>query len=122
MEQYLGERLKMLREERKWSQSDLAKRLNKAPSTISGYESDARSIPTDVLVSLAILFDISIDEFVGIEKPEQISIKGLNARQRNSIKALRAEYLVSTSNNGQLSNTQMEILRDIIQNFVNIEK
>lgn len=122
MEQYLGERLKMLREERKWSQSDLAKRLNKAPFTISGYESDAHSIPTDVLVSLAILFDISIDEFVGIEKPEQISIKGLNARQRNSIKALRAEYLVSTSNNGQLSNTQMEILRDIIQNFVNIEK
>lgn len=118
MEQYLGERLKMLREERKWSQADLAKRLNKAPSTISGYESDAHSIPTDVLVSLAMLFDISIDEFVGIEKPEQISIKGLSERQQKSIKALRMEYLTPTSSEGKISDEQMKILRDIIRNFV----
>lgn len=41
MEYYLGEKLKSLRESRNWTQADLAKRLNKAVSTISGYESDA---------------------------------------------------------------------------------
>lgn len=41
MEHYLGEKLKKLRESRGWTQADLAKRLNKAVSTISGYESDA---------------------------------------------------------------------------------
>ena len=40
MEHYLGEKLKKLRESRGWTQADLAKRLNKAVSTISGYESD----------------------------------------------------------------------------------
>lgn len=36
MEHYLGEKLKKLRESRGWTQADLAKRLNKAVSTISG--------------------------------------------------------------------------------------
>ena len=36
MEHYLGEKLKNLRESRNWSQAELAKRLNKAVSTISG--------------------------------------------------------------------------------------
>lgn len=50
MEHYLGEKLKNLRESRNWSQAELAKRLNKAVSTISGYESDAHAIPLDVLL------------------------------------------------------------------------
>lgn len=40
MEHYLGEKLKNLRESRNWSQAELAKRLNKAVSTISGYEEE----------------------------------------------------------------------------------
>lgn len=53
MEHYLGEKLKKLRESRGWTQADLAKRLNKAVSTISGYESDAHAIPLDVLASIS---------------------------------------------------------------------
>lgn len=45
MEHYLGEKLKKLRESRGWTQADLAKRLNKAVSTISGYESDSNGRP-----------------------------------------------------------------------------
>ena len=59
MEHYLGEKLKKLRESRGWTQADLAKRLNKAVSTISGYESDAHAIPLDVLASISSLFSIS---------------------------------------------------------------
>ena len=58
MEHYLGEKLKSLRESRNWTQADLAKRLNKAVSTISGYESDAHAIPLDVLASISLLFGI----------------------------------------------------------------
>ena len=36
MGQYLREKLKKLRESRGWTQADLAKRLNKAVSTVSG--------------------------------------------------------------------------------------
>lgn len=56
MEHYLGEKLKKLRESRGWTQADLAKRLNKAVSTISGYESVAHAIPLDVLASIATVY------------------------------------------------------------------
>ena len=65
MEHYLGEKLKKLRESRGWTQADLAKRLNKAVSTISGYESDAHAIPLDVLASISSLFNI----LIGLTKP-----------------------------------------------------
>ena len=44
MEHYLGEKLKKLRESRGWTQADLAKRLNKAVSTVSGYECTCNSV------------------------------------------------------------------------------
>ena len=44
MEYYLGEKLKSLRESRNWTQADLAKRLNKAVSTISGRQVSAGKI------------------------------------------------------------------------------
>ena len=42
MEHYLGEKLKKLRESRGWTQADLAKRLNKAVSTVSGMHMQLR--------------------------------------------------------------------------------
>ena len=43
MEHYLGEKLKKLRESRNWTQAELAKRLNKSVSTVSGYEVERKS-------------------------------------------------------------------------------
>lgn len=58
MEHYLGEKLKKLRESRGWTQADLAKRLNKAVSTISGYESDI-----GVMIQWSISFRRSLATF-----------------------------------------------------------
>ena len=82
MEHYLGEKLKNLRESRNWSQAELAKRLNKAVSTISGYESDAHAIPLDVLVSISLLFGVSTDELLDLE--QRMSFRFLDLR-RNSV-------------------------------------
>ena len=49
MEHYLGEKLKKLRESRGWTQADLAKRLNKAVSTVSGYESDINEQEAEIV-------------------------------------------------------------------------
>ena len=61
MERYLGAKIKELRQSRNWTQAYLAERLNKSVSTVSGYESDAHPVPTDVLISMAELFGISLD-------------------------------------------------------------
>ncbi len=93
MEHYLGEKLKNLRESRNWSQAELAKRLNKAVSTISGYESDAHAIPLDVLVSISLLFGVSTDELLDLETTNVLSLSGLTEEQCNLLRKIRQEYL-----------------------------
>lgn len=97
MEHYLGEKLKKLRESRGWTQADLAKRLNKAVSTVSGYESDAHAIPLDVLASISSLFNISTDELLGLDAPEVLSLSGLTGAQKKTLIKLRNSCPVSIS-------------------------
>lgn len=70
----------------------MAGRLNKAVSTISGYESDAHTISLDVFISVASFFGVSLDELAGIEKPEQVTKFRLSKKQQDVILALRGEY------------------------------
>lgn len=86
-------KVKKLRESRGWTQADLAKRLNKAVSTISGYESDAHAIPLDVLASISSLFSISTDELLGLDAPEVLSLSGLTGAQKKTLIKLRNELL-----------------------------
>lgn len=121
MEHYLGEKLKNLRESRNWSQAELAKRLNKAVSTISGYESDAESdahaIPLDVLVSISLLFGVSTDELLDLETTNVLSLSGLTEEQCNLLRKIRQEYLSPSQRGKDFSKNQMDILHDIISSF-----
>ena len=127
MEHYLGEKLKKLRESRGWTQADLAKRLNKAVSTISGYSDhyvpdgfemdDAHAIPLDVLASISSLFSISTDELLGLDAPEVLSLSGLTGAQKKTLIKLRNELLSPSQKGNDLSPQQMEILHDIIKAF-----
>lgn len=49
----MGARLQALRKAKGWSQEALGRKVNKAKSVISGYESNLRTPPLDVLTSLA---------------------------------------------------------------------
>lgn len=88
MERYLGAKIKELRQSRNWTQAYLAERLNKSVSTVSGYESDAHPVPTDVLISMAELFGISLDALLGLERPTGVSTQGLSASQIKIVEAL----------------------------------
>ena len=114
MEHYLGEKLKNLRESRNWSQAELAKRLNKAVSTISGYESDAHAIPLDVLVSISLLFGVSTDELLDLETTNVLSLSGLTEEQCNLLRKIRQEYLSPSQRGKDFSKNQMDILLSLI--------
>ena len=118
MEHYLGEKLKNLRESRNWSQAELAKRLNKSVSTISGYESDAHAIPLDVLVSISLLFGVSTDELLDLEVTNVLSLSGLTEEQCNLLRRIQQEYLVPSQRGKDFSKNQMDILHDIISSFI----
>jgi transcriptional regulator with XRE-family HTH domain len=57
----LGERIKRLRQERNWSQAQLAQRLNVHQKQVSGYERSVHVPSVEVLIRLAELLDVSLD-------------------------------------------------------------
>jgi len=55
------ERIQDLRDEKFWTQEYVAHELNITQRTYSHYESGTRSIPTDVLINIAALYNVSVD-------------------------------------------------------------
>ncbi len=78
-----GIRIQELRMKHNMSQEALGKKLNKSKSAICGYENNTRVPPLDVLINIAVLFNVSLDYLVGIDKNEMVSINGLNDNQKD---------------------------------------
>lgn len=57
----MAERLKRLRQEREWSQDDLAARIGVNRSTISHWEKGKRVPPLDMAEKLSLVFGVSVD-------------------------------------------------------------
>ena len=55
------ERIRNLREDKDWTQTDVAKKLNCSQRIYSNYERGEVDIPTDILIKLADMHNTSID-------------------------------------------------------------
>ena len=62
----LGEKLKELRLERKWTQGYVANRIGVTASIISAYETGIRQPSYEVLIRLVHLYQVSSDYLLGI--------------------------------------------------------
>ena len=72
-------RIKDLREDKDLKQKEIAKILDMAQTTYSGYETGNRNIPNEVLIQLAEFYNTSTDYILGItntKKPYPRKIKG----------------------------------------------
>ena len=58
-------RIRDLREDRDWNQTQVAKLLNMSQTGYSKYETGENDIPTAVLIQLAKIYDTSIDYLLG---------------------------------------------------------
>jgi transcriptional regulator with XRE-family HTH domain len=65
--------LKELRESKNMSRKELAQKLNKDVTTIFNYESGKRRPDLKTIVEIANIFDISIEQAVGIFLPKELS-------------------------------------------------
>lgn len=59
-------RLKELREENKYTQAYIANILQVKQNTYSQYETEQRQIPIPALITLAKLYDVSVDYILGL--------------------------------------------------------
>lgn len=90
-----GKRLKFLRKQSGFTQSQLADRIGVTKSVISFYELQERAPSPDVLIKLSGIFHVSTDYLLGIEKSNTIDVTGLNEQDiiliRSIIERLRKE-------------------------------
>lgn len=110
----IGSRLKDIRIKRGLTQKTLAKRINKSVSAISGYESNAQTPPTDVLISISQVLHVPITYFVDLSSEISYSTKGLSDEQRAFLDLFFAEITTPSETGEELSKRQIEIVRRLL--------
>jgi transcriptional regulator with XRE-family HTH domain len=60
-----GQRLRLLRDEKKMVQKEIADLLDVSQSTIGKYEGDQRTPSPDAIIKLAVFFEVSTDYLLG---------------------------------------------------------
>ncbi len=110
----LGYRIRETRTQRGISQSELAKRINKSKSAVCGYESNAQVPPSEVLVSIATVLNVSLDYLVGFDMEEPVSLKNFNSQQKKAIGLLLEEFSKPTNSSPKLSPQQIAIIQELI--------
>lgn len=113
----LGSRLKEARNKRGITQRDLAAKINKSVSAISGYESNVQTPPTDVLISIAHALNVSITYLVDWESEEYFSTANLDDAQKEFLELLFKEFTVPTGTLYELSSQQIELVRKLLLIF-----
>lgn len=112
-----GLRLRELREQHKLSQEDLGRKINRSKSVVSSYENNLKIPSVDILTSLAVLYNVSLDFLVGIDKNQMVSIEGLSGEQKNVIRTLLLEFKDKTSGTDGLTPRQQDILNVLMKEF-----
>ena len=64
---FIGKNIRYLRKNKKMSQPDLAKKLNKSESTIQMWETNYRSPTMGTVQQIADIFDVPINDLVNVD-------------------------------------------------------
>lgn len=77
----LAEKIKQLREQLGYTQSELARKLKLTRSSINGWEMGLSVPSTAVVVELAKVFNVSTDYLLGLDNNASINITGLSEKE-----------------------------------------
>ena len=64
-------RIRSMREDKDLTQEDMARIINVAQRTYSGYENGTRNIPVQAVVKLALYHKVSIDYLLGLTNTQK---------------------------------------------------
>ena len=115
----IGIRIKTMRKMRGLSQKNLGDKIGKAATTISSYENNVQTPPTDVLQSIAYALYVPIDYFFGAGSEKLYSSTNLTAQQKLLLDLLFKEFSAPSGINGELSGQQVDIIKRLILIFTN---
>ncbi len=112
-----GMRIKELRNNLNLSQSALGEKIGRTKSIVSCYENNTAVPPLEVLVNMAVVFNVSLDYLVGIDKNEMISVSGLNRSQKEILHSLVKEFKGDPVSYPGLSDNEQAILNRLMVEF-----
>ena len=81
MKYELSENIKKLRHQKNMTQTQLAKRLGVALSTIASYENQDRMPSIPMLVKLSYEFNVTIEYLLGVNKNKTLDVSDLTDEQ-----------------------------------------
>ena len=84
----LGLRIRGLRENKHWSQRQLAEKLGVSASSVSGYENNTITPSATVISDMACIFRVSANYLLGIEEYGVIHIGELTDQQQQLLESL----------------------------------
>lgn len=113
-----GPRVLRLRRKRGWSQSDLARRIEKSSSTVSAYESDTVTPSLEAAAALADVFGVSVDYLIRGDKSRILSAQGLTDGQMQLVVELVQELCRPTGRGPLMNETQTRLLALLVAEFV----
>ena len=90
----VSDRIKFLREQKNYTQTDLAKKLGITRSSVNAWELGISVPSTQYIVELSNIFSVSTDYLLGVKKTSSIDISGLTQGDIEMIYSL-TEYLKS---------------------------
>ncbi len=90
----IAERIKFLREQKSYTQTELAKKLGITRSSVNSWEMGISVPSTQYIVELSNIFSVSTDYLLGVEKTSSIDLNGLTENDIEMVYKL-TEYLKS---------------------------
>ena len=96
MKMTLGTRIAALRRAKKLKQEDLAEMLGVSAQAVSKWENDQSCPDIYLIPSLAKIFNVTTDELLTGEKPEDTTVRMLSESEKNNIKDMMLRFVVNT--------------------------
>ena len=81
----IADKIKMLRESKNLSQTDLAKKLGITRSSVNAWEMELSSPTAAYLVEMALLFHTTTDDILGLDTSEQICLRGMSDQEKRLV-------------------------------------
>ncbi len=101
----LGEILSELRDRSGYTQEQVSKKMNVSILTVGRWENNERLPSTEHFIDLAILYNVSLNYLVGLDKEHSIVVEGLNNRQKAIMNSLLLEFTSKKKKGKELTRT-----------------
>lgn len=118
----LGSRLRYAREKKRWSQTYVCKKLGISNSALSGYERNYREPDANTLLTLADLYEVSVDFLLGRTGQTNIVFTEkerafYDDMDKMSAKELKDKYNPLNVDGEEATEEEIEIARIAIRSF-----